>query len=207
MEGHASLIRVNNIELQLGQNLLHGFQIQSCPGDVWCLFILLLQCQKTACLADGVGDALLLVCFRFAQPCASFAPCFGNKVARVSAGFVDHFLTVGHGVRDVLERLDNRSVESHCHNARRHDANAAAPTVQEFLRLGFDAFLHGDPPPGQYLVDGHADDRLGQHPRSEEHTSELQSRAHLVCRLLLEKKKKPPSTHPPLSKKKNKHQL
>src|SRR2546429_6740035 len=32
-------------------------------------------------------------------------------------------------------------------------------------------------------------DRAGQ-PRSEEHTSELQSRLHLVCRLLLEKKKK-----------------
>src|SRR3989442_7329992 len=29
------------------------------------------------------------------------------------------------------------------------------------------------------------------HLRSEEHTSELQSRPHLVCRLLLEKKKKP----------------
>src|SRR2546429_4933352 len=29
--------------------------------------------------------------------------------------------------------------------------------------------------------------------RSEEHTSELQSRLHLVCRLLLEKKKRPPS--------------
>src|SRR2546429_7311291 len=32
--------------------------------------------------------------------------------------------------------------------------------------------------------------------RSEEHTSELQSRLHLVCRLLLEKKKKKPKrTH------------
>src|SRR5256884_6147404 len=30
----------------------------------------------------------------------------------------------------------------------------------------------------------------GQRLRSEEHTSELQSRLHLVCRLLLEKKKK-----------------
>src|SRR5438309_7724459 len=29
----------------------------------------------------------------------------------------------------------------------------------------------------------------GDHPRSEEHTSELQSQFHLVCRLLLEKKK------------------
>src|SRR5690554_7542915 len=34
------------------------------------------------------------------------------------------------------------------------------------------------PPPGR------------SRPRSEEHTSELQSRPHLVCRLLLEKKKK-----------------
>src|SRR5258708_29655264 len=32
--------------------------------------------------------------------------------------------------------------------------------------------------------------RTGSTPRSEEHTSELQSPDHLVCRLLLEKKKK-----------------
>src|SRR3712207_7290392 len=40
----------------------------------------------------------------------------------------------------------------------------------------------------------------GGTPRSEEHTSELQSRQYLVCRLLLEKKKKnyihsPPSSY------------
>src|SRR3989442_9191698 len=39
-------------------------------------------------------------------------------------------------------------------------------------------------PDGVVLVDS------GSAPRSEEHTSELQSRPHLVCRLLLEKKKK-----------------
>src|SRR5439155_6146300 len=33
-------------------------------------------------------------------------------------------------------------------------------------------------------------DSWEREPRSEEHTSELQSRGHLVCRLLLEKKKK-----------------
>src|SRR5687768_10522644 len=33
-------------------------------------------------------------------------------------------------------------------------------------------------------------ERQGMPARSEEHTSELQSRLHLVCRLLLEKKKK-----------------
>src|SRR5690554_7556948 len=38
---------------------------------------------------------------------------------------------------------------------------------------------------GVRMVGAHTDS-----PRSEEHTSELQSRPHLVCRLLLEKKKK-----------------
>src|SRR5690606_41532957 len=42
-------------------------------------------------------------------------------------------------------------------------------------------------PPGQ---SGHRLGPLGHQPRSEEHTSELQSRENLVCRLLLEKKKK-----------------
>src|SRR5437870_9676123 len=54
---------------------------------------------------------------------------------------------------------------------------------------------------------GRQHDRLRQHrawaaaslggrrrSRSEEHTSELQSRGHLVCRLLLEKKKTTPSS-------------
>src|SRR3712207_7330788 len=57
------------------------------------------------------------------------------------------------------------------------------------------AFHHREPcelytRPG--LLRGHA------HLRSEEHTSELQSRQYLVCRLLLEKKKistRTPSTH------------
>src|SRR2546422_5728557 len=36
---------------------------------------------------------------------------------------------------------------------------------------------------------GVGEHRAGADDRSEEHTSELQSRLHLVCRLLLEKKK------------------
>src|SRR5207253_9648258 len=39
----------------------------------------------------------------------------------------------------------------------------------------------------------------GTHVRSEEHTSELQSRGHLVCRLLLEKKNKYSITTSPRS--------
>src|SRR2546421_9164471 len=38
------------------------------------------------------------------------------------------------------------------------------------------------------------EEAIGLDPRSEEHTSELQSRSDLVCRLLLEKKKKKKST-------------
>src|SRR2546422_9182377 len=40
------------------------------------------------------------------------------------------------------------------------------------------------------LLDRRIFHRQGCQKRSEEHTSELQSRLHLVCRLLLEKKKK-----------------
>src|SRR2546422_3229855 len=40
-------------------------------------------------------------------------------------------------------------------------------------------------------------DRFALPLRSEEHTSELQSRLHLVCRLLLEKKKKKQNNNKP----------
>src|SRR3712207_7301431 len=40
-----------------------------------------------------------------------------------------------------------------------------------------------------------AEGGLGQLSRSEEHTSELQSRQYLVCRLLLEKKTRSPVVH------------
>src|SRR5438874_5123868 len=40
------------------------------------------------------------------------------------------------------------------------------------------------------VLDGALGTAAGAEPRSEEHTSELQSRRDLVCRLLLEKKKK-----------------
>src|SRR2546425_7469494 len=48
--------------------------------------------------------------------------------------------------------------------------------------------------PGERHAAAPADQRRAQHEqvRSEEHTSELQSLAYLVCRLLLEKKKKMP---------------
>src|SRR3989442_2673544 len=53
------------------------------------------------------------------------------------------------------------------------------------VRHGGGARWGGPPPPG---ADRHRRDP-GNRQDSEEHTSELQSRPHLVCRLLLEKKK------------------
>src|SRR2546422_803720 len=61
------------------------------------------------------------------------------------------------------------------------DATSAQPTIQDL-----EARVADDPD------DPEAHQALGEAliERSEEHTSELQSRLHLVCRLLLEKKKK-----------------
>src|SRR3712207_7887683 len=58
--------------------------------------------------------------------------------------------------------------------------------------LGLPLWSGSDRPPPE-LVPGavtSAEDPSGVTWRSEEHTSELQSRQYLVCRLLLEKKKK-----------------
>src|SRR5690606_2615576 len=65
-----------------------------------------------------------------------------------------------------------------------------APEVADLFLALVDALgLDRDDPPlavGGLLLVEHP----GDHHRSEEHTSELQSRENLVCRLLLEKKKK-----------------
>src|SRR5690348_17865495 len=66
-------------------------------------------------------------------------------------------------------------------NVSRREAYLADITYGQNSEFGFD-----------YLRDNMAMDLADtvQRERSEEHTSELQSPVHLVCRLLLEKKKK-----------------
>src|SRR3989442_8774158 len=55
---------------------------------------------------------------------------------------------------------------------------------------GTEADRHADGERLERNVHDPAEERHAFVQRSEEHTSELQSRPHLVCRLLLEKKKK-----------------
>src|SRR5256885_5287709 len=62
----------------------------------------------------------------------------------------------------------------------RSESGLDAPRLPRILRLGGSATRAIGP---VAVEPGHA-------PRSEEHTSELQSPCNLVCRLLLEKKKK-----------------
>src|SRR5690625_6382490 len=57
-------------------------------------------------------------------------------------------------------------------------------------------------PPPPATLSSHRPARKGR-VRSEEHTSELQSRGHLVCRLLLEKKKKREPTHTTRTRRRN----
>src|SRR5690625_7098417 len=65
--------------------------------------------------------------------------------------------------------------------------NHGSPNNQD-LTQGADLFYHGKlslTMTGYWKIN-----LILENERSEEHTSELQSRGHLVCRLLLEKKKK-----------------
>src|SRR5205814_9533973 len=70
------------------------------------------------------------------------------------------------------------------------DARLAVPTPEHYLPLLYVAALQSDDEPMSFAVDGYDLGSVSMlAAESEEHTSELQSLRHLVCRLLLEKKK------------------
>src|SRR5207253_9548901 len=72
----------------------------------------------------------------------------------------------------------------------RHQHTALAGEFEDFAEWNFQVFLNVV---AQRLERRHVENfravKQSSDKRSEEHTSELQSRGHLVCRLLLEKKK------------------
>src|SRR5690348_751015 len=91
---------------------------------------------------------------------------------------------VGIGSGKHLARVESGRVarDAHCGRSR-HPLDQSRPlhTVPDVERTGYHP--HVD-----------ARRRASHLVRSEEHTSELQSPVHLVCRLLLEKKKKKKTT-------------
>src|SRR5690348_12052773 len=122
----------------------------------------------------------------FEQQVAEFAPAFsglGEEACCEAAGMecdvVLNGITGAVGLRPTLAALDA--------------GNTLALANKESLIVG-GPVVTARAKPGQIVpVDSeHAAQALGQRGvlRSEEHTSELQSPVHLVCRLLLEKKKK-----------------
>src|SRR5436305_15345881 len=75
----------------------------------------------------------------------------------------------------------NNTATTEIYTLSLHDAlPICSPAIPHTTLPGFRPELATEPRPA----------RIPRFSRSEEHTSELQSRPHLVCRLLLEKKKK-----------------
>src|SRR5699024_8154619 len=133
--------------------------------------------------------------FLFLEEDAAFAAAKAGEVDVVS-------ITPGFASQDIpgmnlveLETVDNRGIVFPYVEAG-EETEEGAPigndvTADEAMRKAIDVGVHREA-----LVDGVLDgygtaaSSVADHlPRSEEHTSELQSRFDLVCRLLLEKKK------------------
>src|SRR2546422_7077598 len=108
------------------------------------------------------------------EPVLSYAPGTSERVELKKAlkDLSSHQLEIPLviGGKEVRTGKTVDAVMPHCHHhvlAKVHQAGPAE--VQAAIKAAGEAW----------------------HDRSEEHTSELQSRLHLVCRLLLEKKKTP----------------
>src|SRR5690625_3123150 len=95
-----------------------------------------------------------------------------ERIGVAGSGIENHTQALGVVAEELHEVLDGRTIDATGHRVVHGGERFTAPALvtPEVIR---------------------AIDRL----RSEEHTSELQSRGHLVCRLLLEKKKKRVERH------------
>src|SRR5690606_39923959 len=111
------------------------------------------------------------------------APRDGNRLPFLKLADIHFGGSQSQNIGRRIERIDQRP----CYRGRPYQAHRARGQVEEIAaRLSFCAG------PGVRCVCHWISDPLVviATRRSEEHTSELQSRENLVCRLLLEKKKK-----------------
>src|SRR2546422_3594211 len=120
--------------------------------------------------AEADGDRKLRDAAGAAQECREIV---GQSILRAGdAGARDEIEKTGGASRDFCEAIVRGS--------RRAEENGVEMMSGENAAIVFGFF-------GREI---RGEDAVGAGGRSEEHTSELQSRLHLVCRLLLEKKKK-----------------
>src|SRR5215469_17482201 len=114
---------------------------------------------------------------RFRLPAFSLA---GTGLAGALAGVALTLLVIGHGEQgDMMQAV----IGSHIRSLQAEHLTDVATSDQHTVKPWLSARLDVSPPVRELKDQGFP-------LRSEEHTSELQSRRDLVCRLLLEKKKK-----------------
>src|SRR5439155_13903364 len=122
---------------------------------------------------------------------------FGHAALRPAPEHVGHLLranAAGNTLAAGLVAIEAHGVEGHVQHAGGvvADDDGARPQHGAGFGEGFEIEPHVDHRSGK--IAGRRAGRsegfqlTARRPRSEEHTSELQSRGHLVCRLLLEKK-------------------
>src|SRR5207253_684352 len=108
----------------------------------------------------------------------------------VASKFFEHFVYIAHAVHDLGDEGINLWDETDGFYYDVLHGNGTAHPMKVRSMVGLIPLFAVE------TLEPEVIDRLPGF-RSEEHTSELQSRGHLVCRLLLEKKKSRRQTHPP----------
>src|SRR2546425_2823157 len=123
------------------------------------------------------------------QPDASLGPCGARDRQRLTGPAVEGFDRLAHRHGEPQGFLGPRPWE-HLERDFSDDPEDSHRAAQQARHVEPCDVLHHLPAEAQQLAVC-TEERCAQHEvRSEEHTSELQSLAYLVCRLLLEKKKK-----------------
>src|SRR5687768_1023080 len=131
--------------------------------------------MKAMLLAAGLGTRLRPLTYELPKP---MVPILGRPV-------IEHImrLLARHGFDDVIANLHYFP-----DLIREHFGDGSQQGIK--LVYSFEEELMGTAGGVRNVRDHFGGETFLVISRSEEHTSELQSRLHLVCRLLLEKKKK-----------------
>src|SRR6266508_4305419 len=152
--------------------------------------------QGFATFLIGVAATLTIVAAAAPRPPVTFALTGDSIITRKLSVYQEPEFT---GLIDLVRGADVAftNLEMLFHDYESYPMNESGGTwmradpalIKELSWAGFDLVSRANNHSGDYGVGGMRLTTKYVRERSEEHTSELQSRGHLVCRLLLEKKK------------------